>query len=121
MVSYWTRDGRTEVDLFGIEGNGIKRRASFIGSNKLEKRRPFSDADASALEAQLPVVPGVDDLTVLLAVSSSGSTCATSPSPSAPSNFSRRGHRNFGYDTFTRSASEAGDCPAPDRWSTSLR
>ena len=72
VASYWTRDGRTEVDLIGIEGNGSKRRVSFIGSIKWRQRRPFSGADASALAAQLPLVPGVDDRTVLLAVSSSG-------------------------------------------------
>ena len=72
VASYWTRDGRTEVDLVGIDGNGSKRRVSFIGSIKWRQRRPFSGTDASALAAQLRVVPGVDDRTVLLAVSSSG-------------------------------------------------
>ena len=72
MASYWTRDGRTEVDLVGVDGNGSKRRVSFIGSIKWRQRRPISGTDASALAAQLPLVPGVDDRTVLLAVSSSG-------------------------------------------------
>lgn len=72
VASYWTRDGRTEVDLVGIDGNGSKRRVSFIGSVKWRQRRPFSGTDASALAAQLPMVPGVDDRTKLLAVSSSG-------------------------------------------------
>jgi uncharacterized protein len=72
VASYWTRDGRTEVDVVGIDGNGSKRRVSLIGSIKWRQRRPFSGADASALAAQLPLVPGVDDRTVLLAVSSSG-------------------------------------------------
>jgi uncharacterized protein len=72
VASYWTRDGRTEVDLVGIDGNGTKRRVSFIGSIKWRQRRPFSGADASALAAQLPLVPGVDARTALLAVSSSG-------------------------------------------------
>ena len=72
MASYRTRDGRTGVDLVGVDGNGSKRRVSFIGSIKWRQRRPFSGADAYALAAQLPLVPGVDDRTVLLAVSSSG-------------------------------------------------
>ncbi len=72
VASYWTRDGRTEVDLVGVEGNGSRRRVSFIGSIKWRQRRPFSGTDASALAAQLPLVPGVDDRTKLLAVSSSG-------------------------------------------------
>ena len=72
MASYWTRDGRTEVDLVGVVGNGSKRRVSFVGSIKWRQRRPFSGKDASALAAQLPLVPGVDDRTKLVAVSSSG-------------------------------------------------
>ncbi len=72
VASYWTRDGRTEVDLVGVDGNGSKRRVSFVGSIKWRQRRPFSGTDASALAAQLPMVPGVDDRTRLLAVSSSG-------------------------------------------------
>ena len=72
VASFWTRDGRTEVDLVGIDGQGSKRRVSFIGSIKWRRRRPFSGSDASALAAQLPFVPGVDDRTKLLAVSSSG-------------------------------------------------
>ena len=72
VASYWTRDGRSEVDLVGIDGDRTKRRVSFIGSIKWRQRRPFSGADASALAAQLHLVPGVDDRTVLLAVSSSG-------------------------------------------------
>ncbi len=72
VASYWTRDGRTEVDLVGVVGNGSKRRVSFVGSIKWRQRRPFSGKDASALAAQLPLVPGVDDRTKLVAVSSSG-------------------------------------------------
>ena len=72
VASYWTRDGRTEVDLVGIDGNGNKRRVSFIGSIKWRQCRPFSGNDASALASQLPIVPGVDDRTAVLAVSSSG-------------------------------------------------
>ncbi len=72
VASYWTRDGRTEVDVVGVDGNGTKRRVSFIGSIKWRQRRPFSGTDASALAAQLALVPGVDHRTALLAVSSSG-------------------------------------------------
>ena len=72
VASYWTRDGRSEVDLVGVDGNGTKRRVSFIGSIKWRQRRPFSGTDSYALAAQLPLVPGVDDRTVLLGVSSSG-------------------------------------------------
>jgi uncharacterized protein len=72
VAGYWTRDGRTEVDLVGIAGNGTSRRVSFLGSIKWRQRRPFSGMDASALAAQLPMVPGVDDRTKLVAVSSSG-------------------------------------------------
>lgn len=72
VAAYWTRDGRTEVDLVGIDGNGHKRRVSFIGSITWRQRRPFSGTDASALAAQLSVVPGVDARTALVAVSSSG-------------------------------------------------
>ena len=72
VASYWTRDGRTEVDLVGVDGTGSKRRVSFIGSIKWRQRRPFSGSDATALAAQLAMVPGVDHRTVLVAVSSSG-------------------------------------------------
>jgi uncharacterized protein len=72
VAGYWTRDGRTEVDLVGVDGNGSKRRVSFVGSIKWRQRRPFSGMDASALAAQLPMVPGVDDRTKLVGVSSSG-------------------------------------------------
>lgn len=70
--SYWTRDGRTEIDLVGIDGLGSKRRVSFIGSIKWRQNKPFSGADASKLAAQRALVPGTDDQTTLVAVSSSG-------------------------------------------------
>jgi uncharacterized protein len=70
--SFWTRDGQTEVDLVGVDGSGARRRVSFVGSVKWRQRRPFSGTDAAALAAQRPLVPGTDDRTALVAVSSSG-------------------------------------------------
>jgi uncharacterized protein len=70
--SYWTRDGRIEVDMVGIDGNSAKRRVAFVGSIKWRQRRPFAGSDAAELAAQRPLVRGSDDRTVLVAVSSSG-------------------------------------------------
>jgi uncharacterized protein len=70
--SYWTRDGRTEVDIVGVDGRGAQQRVSFIGSIKWRTKRPFSGSDAAALAAQLRSVPGSDSNTAILAVSSSG-------------------------------------------------
>jgi uncharacterized protein len=69
---YWTRDGSTEVDVVGVNGYGKQRRVSFVGSMKWRANKPFTGTDAMALAAQRSLVPGTDDKTVLLAVSSSG-------------------------------------------------
>lgn len=70
--SYWTRDGRTELDLVGINGQGAKRWVSFVGSIKWRKSKPFSGNDASKLAAQRALVPGTSESTTLVGVSSSG-------------------------------------------------
>ena len=70
--SFWTRDGRTEVDMVGVDGQGARRRVAFIGSIKWRQSRAFSGTDAAALAAQQPLVPGADARTALVAVSSSG-------------------------------------------------
>jgi uncharacterized protein len=70
--SYWTRDGNTEVDLVGVDGTGTRRRVALVGSIKWRQQRPFDGRDASSLAAQLPLVPGTDDTTLLVAVSASG-------------------------------------------------
>jgi uncharacterized protein len=70
--SYWTRSGNTEVDVVGVDGTGSRRRVAFVGSIKWRQQRPFDGRDASSLAAQLSLVPGTDDMTVLVAVSASG-------------------------------------------------
>jgi uncharacterized protein len=70
--SYWTRDGNVEVDLVGVEGTAKQRRVSLLGSIKWRERKPFAGRDASALASQRRMVPGTDEDTVLIAVSSSG-------------------------------------------------
>jgi uncharacterized protein len=83
--SYWTRDGRTELDLVGIDGQGAKRRVSFVGSIKWRQSKPFSGTDASKLAAQRALVPGTDERTTLVAVSSSGFDVRDIPITLSPS------------------------------------
>lgn len=70
--SFWTRDGSTEVDIVGVRGAAARRTVGFVGSIKWRQRRPFSGADAAALAEQRGRVPGADEATALIAVSSSG-------------------------------------------------
>ncbi len=70
--SYWTRDRQVEVDIVGVSGASSRRHVGFIGSIKWHQRSPFSGGDASALAAQRSFVPGADERTILIAVSSSG-------------------------------------------------
>lgn len=83
--SYWTRDARTELDLVGIDGKGAKRRVSFVGSIKWRQSKPFSGTDASKLAAQRSLVPGADERTTLVAVSSSGFDVRDIPITLSPS------------------------------------
>ncbi len=70
--AYWTRSNSTEVDIVGTTGTAKRKAVSLVGSIKWRERRPFSGSDAQQLAIGAANVPGADDNTVLVAVSSSG-------------------------------------------------
>lgn len=94
VASFWTRDGRTEVDLVGIDGQGSKRRVSFIGSIKWRQRRSFPALMRPHLQPSCRSCPASMTERNSSPFRRLGLTCATSQSPSAPPNFCRRGHRD---------------------------
>lgn len=70
--AYWNRVGSVEVDLVGGDAMPAAAGIGFVGSIKWRARRPFSKADAIALAAARPDVPGAGEETLLVGVSSSG-------------------------------------------------
>lgn len=72
---YWTRDGRTEVDLVGGRRPDRAIHVEFLGSIKWRQRAPFDKRDLEALAAQRTAVPGAGPRTRLVAVSRSGFAC----------------------------------------------
>ncbi len=70
--AFWTRDGEVELDLVGAPTGPPARRVSFVGSIKWRERSPFDRRDLASLIEQRPRVPGVDEATLLVAVSRSG-------------------------------------------------
>ncbi len=69
---YWNRTGTIEVDLVGGEGRPLAERVAFVGEVKWRARRRFSRADALELAARRGQVPGGDEKTLLVGVSSQG-------------------------------------------------
>lgn len=70
--SYWTRDGRIEVDLVGGREPDRSATIDFVGSIKWRERRPFDRRDLAALVAARSQVPGTGESTRLVGVSRSG-------------------------------------------------
>lgn len=67
----WTRKGDAEVDLVGVEKRARPKRVASVGSiewseNTLQRARPGAHA------AQHDEIPGTDEDTVLVGVSSEG-------------------------------------------------
>lgn len=56
--SWWTRDGRHEVDLVGGDRDGVAREIGFVGSIKWRSAAPFDDHDLRELHTQAAAVPG---------------------------------------------------------------
>lgn len=72
--SYWTRDGRVEVDLVGGRETQRAVDVEFVGSIKWRDRAPFGREDLIALAAARALVPGSGAATRLVGVSRSGFT-----------------------------------------------
>lgn len=73
--AYWTRDGRTEVDLVGGQRHDRAVNVEFLGSIKWRRRLAFDQRDCDHLALQRVRVPGSDAQTPLIAVSRSGFRC----------------------------------------------
>jgi hypothetical protein len=69
---YWNRTGTVEVDLVGGDAWPAAKRVAFVGSIKWRARRRFGRTDALELAARRGDVPGADERTLLVGVSSSG-------------------------------------------------
>jgi len=69
---YWNRTGAIEVDLVGGDTSPVAKQVAFVGSIKWRERRKFSDADARELASRRTQVPGADERTPLLGISSRG-------------------------------------------------
>lgn len=69
--SYWSRDGRVEVDLVGADRAGAPAAVHFVGSVKWREQAPFDRRDIHALVTQRAAVPGAETA-VLVGVSRSG-------------------------------------------------
>ena len=71
--SYWTRDGRLEVDLVGADRPDPPAGSiAFVGTIKWRERRRMTGSDLAALTRDASVIAGVDAATRLIAVSRSG-------------------------------------------------
>ncbi len=70
--AYWSRTGAIEVDLVGGDRRPMAKRVAFVGSIKWRARRRFGRADALELASQRAQVPGADESTLLVGVSSRG-------------------------------------------------
>ncbi len=68
----WNRSGSVEVDLVGGDEWPVAKRVAFVGSIKWRTRRRFNRADALELAARRAQVPGADEKTLLVGVSSQG-------------------------------------------------
>jgi hypothetical protein len=69
---FWNRTGSVEVGLVGGDEWPVARRIAFVGSVKWRARRPFGRADALRLAALRAQIPGADEETRLVGVSSRG-------------------------------------------------
>ena len=71
--AYWTRSNQVQVDLVGADRQAPPvERVAFAGSIKWREEAPFTGKDASALEAGVGQVPGVESSTRWVAVSRRG-------------------------------------------------
>jgi AAA+ ATPase superfamily predicted ATPase len=77
--SYWTRDGRVEVDLVAGDKEPVASRLGLLGSIKWRERAQFSGTDVRALEEQASRIPGGDGVP-LVGVSPNGATEAAARS-----------------------------------------
>ena len=71
-AGYWNRTGAVEVDLVGGDAWPVAKRIAFLGSVKWRGRRRFGKADARELASRRVQVPGADETTPLVGVSSNG-------------------------------------------------
>lgn len=69
---YWTRANDVEVDLVGVSDRSRVDRVAAVGSIKWRETEPFSPTDERELRRVLPLVPGADERTDLLAVARAG-------------------------------------------------
>lgn len=69
--SYWSRDGRVEVDLVGAPEPLAPAPVRFVGSVKWREQAPFDHHDVHALVTQRAMIPGAEDA-ALVGVSRSG-------------------------------------------------
>ncbi|MHB1538228.1 MAG: ATP-binding protein [Solirubrobacteraceae bacterium] len=70
--SFWNRTHTVEVDLVGGDTRAPAREIGFVGEVEWRRQGAFTRADAAALIAQRPSVPGADVHTALLGVSRQG-------------------------------------------------
>jgi len=70
--SWWSRNGRVELDLVGVDRPRSAKWITFVGSIKWRESAPFGEADAQALAEHRSSVPGATANTPLVAVSRTG-------------------------------------------------
>ncbi len=69
---YWTRNNNPEIDLVGADSVTNPSRLPFLGSIKWREKKPFSTADAAALQRHRTQLPGAADDAILVGVSRTG-------------------------------------------------
>jgi AAA+ ATPase superfamily predicted ATPase len=69
---YWNRTGTIEVDLVGGDSRPVAKRVAFLGSIKWRERGRFTRRDAQEMAKWRAQVPGADEQTLLIGVSSRG-------------------------------------------------
>lgn len=70
--AFWTRDGRTEVDLVGGREPSRAGTVDVVGSVTWREREPFGREEVAAIAALRSRVPGATTATRLVGVSRSG-------------------------------------------------
>lgn len=69
---YWNRTGAIEVDLVGGDTWPVAKQVAFVGSVKWRQKRRFGRAEALELASRRSQVPGANEKTLLVGVSSQG-------------------------------------------------
>lgn len=69
---YWNRTGTIEVDLVGGDSRPVAKQVAFLGSIKWRERGRFTRRDALEVAEWRAQVPGADERTLLVGVSSRG-------------------------------------------------